>query len=174
MLSFSSIFFHMRMQKMLKHANRLRWQRKCESQCAHNIMCFLCSCLTETKNNAKTRGYTLNRLKCLRGGKHPFYGSIFSFIVNKIQAKHSTSVVVCAYKHGLHAHIIYYRESRVNHRVIFKPDCLCLYLFLLPESVSSSRFLSRVGIQRWFYENGMTQNSFLRMFKRSQFSFLGN
>lgn len=34
-------------------------------------------------------------------------------------------------KQDLHAHIIYYRESRVNHRVIFKPDCLCLPFYSL-------------------------------------------
>lgn len=44
----------------------------------------------------------------------------------------ASSKWVCVYifyEQDLHAHIIYYPESRVNHRVIFKPDCLCLLLW---------------------------------------------
>lgn len=47
----------------------------------------------------------------------------------KISDCYCASKWVCVrifYEQDLHAHIIYYPESRVNHRVIFKPDCLCL------------------------------------------------
>lgn len=114
-----------------------------------HIMCFLCSCLAAARVCLKTK----IRLKCLHSGKHPFFTAEYHRVTaltlwRADSAKHQTSVTRCVfmfvceyececifYEQDLHAHIIYYHESRVNHRVISKPDCLCLLLFLSHSSI---------------------------------------
>lgn len=143
-------------------------------------MCFLCSCLAAARVCLATK----IRLKCLHSGK----ASLFTAEISSRNITHTLTsagrqhksirqqwtsrwVWVCVrerervfYEQDLNAHIIYYHESRVSHRVISKPDCLCLQLFRaahFPILLFSEFGNSSKG---WFYANKMIRRSSKKIF----------